>query len=243
MHSNISRDTIWRSGAVLNIDGNKVLVRADYDDRRITILVKGERKREALTTVRTIINSINRSVPGLVSVERVAIPKYPEADPMKYEDLLKLEQEDRISVPVVIDGQVVDIDVTEILNGIEAGEIRNVAGLSNQGVPFLQNAASDINLSQAEAIAPSNNTERSPGANQPGIARVIFSSIPKIFGEFVFDVFGRHNAALSSKLILGYILIFCGLLIIIGIINITDLVELFKYNWRFFNPEPSIIVP
>jgi len=62
-------------------------------------------------------------------------------------------------------------------------------------------------------------------------------NIPNTLGRFVLDLFGRHDAKESSATLLGWIILVIGIAILLGILKANDVVEFFKYNWRFFFPE------
>jgi uncharacterized protein len=80
-----------------------------------------------------------------------------------------------------------------------------------------------------------------PARNMPGwlgkAGRAIFITAPQYLGRFVLDLFGRHDAKDSSASMLGWLLIGVSLAVLLGIFTPQAVVDFFKYNWRFFNPE------
>ncbi len=121
-----AKPTYWRSGVLLEIDGNKVLVRADTQIGRIYIAVLGpsQGRRRALVAIRSELTAIHRTVPGLEAKPMVPLPR----DPGKvedYEHLLRLEAEGEESyLPV---GAKTRYRVRELLDGIEEPEQRRAA--------------------------------------------------------------------------------------------------------------------
>ena len=83
----------WRSGVVLAFDGNEALVKADVQDRRVFITVRGipEGRRRLLTVIRAQFEHIHKSIPKLEAIERVPIPGE-HGVTVSYRDLLKREQ-------------------------------------------------------------------------------------------------------------------------------------------------------
>ena len=75
MHPFIHQSTVWRSGVVLVYDDNLALIRGDLEDRKISISVNGflPGRPVFLTIIRRELDSIHRSLPGLVVEERVAL--------------------------------------------------------------------------------------------------------------------------------------------------------------------------
>ena len=121
-----AKPTYWRSGVLLEIDGNRALVRADTQAGRIYIAVLGpsQGRRRALAVVRAELTAIHRTVPGLEARPMVPLPR----DPGKVEDhehLLRLEAEGEDSyLPV---GARTRYRVRELLDGIEEPEQRSTA--------------------------------------------------------------------------------------------------------------------
>ena len=85
---------VWRTGVLLKIGENRVLVKADIEDHKITIAIDGleQSRRDALSAVRYQLDGIHYSIKELNVQKLVPIPEAPSADPIKYEYLLKMEQ-------------------------------------------------------------------------------------------------------------------------------------------------------
>lgn len=113
--------TVWRSGVVLKSGGNTALVKADTEDRKIFIWVSGDAptRREFLAVIRAEFAAIHKTIAKIEAIEKVPLPDAPEAPPIDYEFLLRLEREGRESLPVQAGNQIIDLIVKEVLNKIE----------------------------------------------------------------------------------------------------------------------------
>ena len=123
MHHRVQQKNSWRSGTVLKIDGNRVLVRGDLEENKVFIAVQGSVKprRERLAVVRDAFHSIHSTIPELKPKEEVPLPDKPELA-VPYDHLLKLEGlGEQTCVPVGADKRYV---VQELLNGIDSTSYR-----------------------------------------------------------------------------------------------------------------------
>ena len=123
MHQHISKTTLWRTGVVLVNNGNKALVKADLEDRKIFIWVGGpeESRRRFLEVIRSHFDSIHKTIPGIVADEKVPLPERPDIA-VDYKHLLRLERE---GIPRWIpEGLVESIDVKRLLDGVETEQAR-----------------------------------------------------------------------------------------------------------------------
>jgi internalin A len=87
------RPTYWRSGVVLEIGGNRALVRSDSQESRIVISVQGPAatRRHALAEIRRALDEIHQSISKLGIEAKVPLPDEPSVV-VDYEYLLRLEQ-------------------------------------------------------------------------------------------------------------------------------------------------------
>ncbi|MEM8810672.1 MAG: COR domain-containing protein [Cyanobacteria bacterium P01_G01_bin.38] len=92
MNQLISKRTYWRNGVVLTKGGNKALVKADKEDRKIFIWVSGNQgtRRILLESIRDQFDYIHSSIPGIEVEEKVPLPSQP-AVLVDYKHLLDLE--------------------------------------------------------------------------------------------------------------------------------------------------------
>lgn len=94
MNQLISKRTYWRNGVVLTKGGNKALVKADKEDRKIFIWVKGTpgTRRILLESIRDQFDYIHHSIPGIEVEEKVPLPEHPLVL-VDYTHLLDMEKE------------------------------------------------------------------------------------------------------------------------------------------------------
>ena len=131
MNQKIDDGLVWRTGVVLKIGENKALVKADIEDRKITIAIDGleHTRRDALSAIRYELDEIHGSIKGLNPEKRVPIPEAPEAEPLDYEYLLQLEQDGFEEHPVKNGSRLVKVNVKKLLSGVVSeNERRLVAG-------------------------------------------------------------------------------------------------------------------
>ncbi|OHB64560.1 MAG: hypothetical protein A2Y76_11060 [Planctomycetes bacterium RBG_13_60_9] len=117
------KPTYWRSGAVLAVEGCKVLVRSDRDKGRMYVSVVGPVacRRAALAVVRDEFSRIHATVRRLEPKEMVPMPDAPDVV-VSYEHLLRLEQMRRAEyIPEGLDRA---MNVRALLDRVESLEER-----------------------------------------------------------------------------------------------------------------------
>ena len=122
MNQHIDKGLVWRTGVLLKIGENAALVKADIEDRKITIAIDGleHTRRDALSAIRYQLDEIHNSIKGLNPEKRVPIARAPNAEPLEYDYLLMLEREGQ-ETHLVKDGtRLVKVNVREILSAIES---------------------------------------------------------------------------------------------------------------------------
>lgn len=122
MNQHIRDGFVWRTGVLLGIGENTTLVKADIEDRKITIAIDGleHTRRDALSAIRYQFDEIHASIKGLNPQKRVPVPNAPDAEPLEYEYLLMLEREGQ-EMHLAKDGaRLVKVNVREILSSIES---------------------------------------------------------------------------------------------------------------------------
>ena len=118
MNHYIHQKTYWRSGVVLAKEGNTALVKADREDKKIIIRVKGKEntRRSLLTAIRSQLDYIHKTIPGIVPEEKVPLIDRPEII-LDYQELLGLEAMGETSIPI---GKLRKrISLKQLLDGIE----------------------------------------------------------------------------------------------------------------------------
>jgi internalin A len=121
MNQKIDGDRVWRTGVVLKIGENTALIKADIEDRKITIAIDGveHTRRDALSAIRYQLDEIHGSIKGLDAQKRVPIPDAPNAEPLDYDYLLQLERDGELEILPVKDGnRLVKVNVRKLLSGV-----------------------------------------------------------------------------------------------------------------------------
>jgi len=121
MNEKIHEGIVWRTGILLKIGENTALVKADIEDRKITIAIDGleHTRRDALSAIRYELGEIHNSIKGLNPQQRVPVPNAPHAEPLKYEYLLKLERAGQETILVENGNDLVTVNVRQMLSAIE----------------------------------------------------------------------------------------------------------------------------
>ncbi len=121
MNQKIDNRFVWRTGVVLRIGENKALVKADVEDRKITIAIDGleHTRRDTLSAIRYQLDEIHTSIKGLDPQKRVPVPNALQAEPLKYEFLLKLESAGQETLLVEDGYNLVSVNVRQLLSAIE----------------------------------------------------------------------------------------------------------------------------
>jgi internalin A len=130
MNQKIEDGLVWRTGVVLKIGENTALVKADIEDRKITIAIDGQEhtRRDALSAIRYQLDEIHGSIKGLDAQKRVPVPNAPNAEPLEYETLLMLEGEGQEEYLVRDGKRLVKVNVRQVLSGIESEADRKGSG-------------------------------------------------------------------------------------------------------------------
>jgi internalin A len=126
MNQHVEDGFVWRTGVLLKIGDNTALVKADIEDRKITIAIDGLKhtRRDALSAIRYQLDEIHNSIKGLDAQKRVPIPNAPNAEPLDYEYLLMLEREGDETCRVKDGSQLVTVNVHQLLSGVESEATR-----------------------------------------------------------------------------------------------------------------------
>src|SRR5262249_9453217 len=115
----------WRTGAVLAFEGNRALVKADIQDRTVSITVNGDLagRRRLLTVIRSDFERLHSSIIRLQAEEKVPVPHYAGTS-VEYKTLCVMEAEGEKELPLVVGGKLVRVNVAELLNGVEEPSAR-----------------------------------------------------------------------------------------------------------------------
>ncbi|HEX7680490.1 MAG TPA: COR domain-containing protein [Thermoanaerobaculia bacterium] len=113
----------WRTGVILNFEGNTALVKADLQDRRVYISIDGpvDTRRRMLAVIREDFEAIHSDIQHLNPAEMVPLPSHPKVV-VPYRDLEVLDSNDADARwQQVIDRDVVVLPVRDLLNGVDLG--------------------------------------------------------------------------------------------------------------------------
>ena len=122
MNQKIDDGFVWRTGVLLKIGENKALVKADIEDKKITIAIDGleHTRRDALSAIRYQLDEIHASIKGLNPQKRVPVPNAPNAEALDYDYLLQLERDGFDELPIKDGNRLVKINVRKMLSGVES---------------------------------------------------------------------------------------------------------------------------
>ena len=123
MNHLISKNTYWRSGVVLANQENRALVKADREDKKIFIWIKGTEttRRNFLNIIRNDFEAIHKTIPRIQADEKVPLPQ-DQKIVVDYKHLLDLESLGETSC--VPPGLREKVNVKELLDGVDSEEKR-----------------------------------------------------------------------------------------------------------------------
>lgn len=124
MNGYILQNTCWRTGVLLKYEDNEALVKADLEDRRITVAIRkgnARTRRELLAIIRKDFKAIHDTITGIKVQERVPVPGQPKID-VDYKHLLRLEE--RRDESYLPEGAEEPVNVRDMLDGVAAFEER-----------------------------------------------------------------------------------------------------------------------
>ena len=112
----------WRTGAILVYEDCRALVKAEIGERRVIIRVKGggaESRRRLLAIIRYDFDRINGEFKDRLEVQsRVPMQDHPETA-IDYNKLVKFERAGIKNFPEVIGDDVIAVDVSKLLSGVD----------------------------------------------------------------------------------------------------------------------------
>jgi len=139
-HAHSEGQKCWRSGVVLSQGAARALVRADVQERVVTVTVcgPGRQQRDLLAVVRGHFEEIHRGIAGLHAEEKVPVPGYPDAKPLDYRELLVLEENKEKEVTVVTAGRVEKLPLGKLLDNFEEAKSRRARGAKRYSLDELK---------------------------------------------------------------------------------------------------------
>jgi internalin A len=120
----------WRTGTILRFEDNRALVKADVQDKKVFIKVSGPMagRRRLLAIIRSDFERIHYDIRHLNPSEMVPLPEFPEVV-IPYKKLQVMEENNVKVFPEVVGNNVIDLDVLNLLNGVDFGEARRRDGI------------------------------------------------------------------------------------------------------------------
>ena len=118
-HSLSEGEHRWRTGVILRFEEGRALVKADMVDKKVFIQVTGkvEARRRLLAVIRSDFERIHTDL-KFKPAELVLLHEHPD-EFVTYDELLVYEQNGMKTFPKVVGKTVVQIDVQELLNGVD----------------------------------------------------------------------------------------------------------------------------
>jgi len=109
----------WRTGVILKFEGNRALVKADIQDKRVLVSIDGPAisRRRLLAVIRSDFEHIHQNY-IFQPQELIPLPDHPEVL-VSYNKLLVLEQNNVEKFPEVFGNEVYTLDVKELLSGVD----------------------------------------------------------------------------------------------------------------------------
>lgn len=109
----------WRTGVILTFEGNRALVKADPQDRCVSISVDGPTasRRRLLAVIRSDFERIHRSF-KFTPKELVPVPGHPSVT-VDYKELLMREEHRQTSFDVFTGDGLLTLAVRDLLNGVD----------------------------------------------------------------------------------------------------------------------------
>ena len=118
-HSLSEGEHRWRTGVILRFEEGRALVKADVVDKKVFMQVTGkaETRRRLLAIIRSDFERIHADL-KFEPVELVPLHAHPD-ESVTYDELLVYEQNGMKTFPKVVGKTVVQVDVQELLNGVD----------------------------------------------------------------------------------------------------------------------------
>ncbi|HEX9459426.1 MAG TPA: COR domain-containing protein, partial [Thermoanaerobaculia bacterium] len=111
----------WRTGVILNFEGNRALVKADLQERRVYISIDGPvaGRQRMLAMIREDFDTIHSDIQHLYPAEMVPLPSHPQVT-VEHHELEVLGRNNIAAVwQKVIGDEIVKVPVRDLLNGVD----------------------------------------------------------------------------------------------------------------------------
>jgi internalin A len=119
-HALSEKQPRWRTGVILTFEGNRALVKADVQDKKVFISVSGTAsgRRRLLAVIRSEFERIHRDIRNLQPQGMVPVPGHPNSV-VPYKNLEVMERRGVLSFTMVVGNDVIDLSVQGLLNGVD----------------------------------------------------------------------------------------------------------------------------
>jgi internalin A len=117
----------WRTGVILDLEGNSALIAANTLDKRVWIAVDGPTpgRRRLLAVIRSNFEHIHSNY-QFQPKEMVPVPGHPDKL-IPYDDLRTFEDAGKTVYSKAVDGQVLELNLKELLDGVDLEETRRMS--------------------------------------------------------------------------------------------------------------------
>ncbi len=128
----------WRTGVILAFEDNRALVKADRQDRCVTISVKGPiaSRRRLLAIIRYDFERIHSSF-KFKPQEKVPVPKHPAVS-VDYKKLLVREDHKQTTFDVFTGEGLLTLNVRDLLNGVDLEDGRQPVSAMDRQIQALK---------------------------------------------------------------------------------------------------------
>ncbi|NET73474.1 MAG: GTP-binding protein, partial [Sphaerospermopsis sp. SIO1G2] len=161
-HDTIYNSIYWRSGVMLAYREqeevyNIARIKADSEDKKIFITISGrpETRRSFLGILRHQFQRIHKTLPNLEISEFVPVPGHPKHDPLKYSDLLGLEEMGETDK--VIGELKLKLNLRQLLDGYESLESRRRSQKENNYLDDINPYEDMLEITKLAVSRPINN--------------------------------------------------------------------------------------
>lgn len=115
----------WRNGAILEFEGNRALVHADVQDKKVFISITGplRGRRRLLAVIRSDFERIHADISKLQPQAMVPVPGKPDVV-VPYRKLTVMEARDIPTLQEVLGDDIIEVDVPRLLDGVELEDHR-----------------------------------------------------------------------------------------------------------------------
>jgi internalin A len=217
-HTMTYKKAYWRSGAVLNQDLCRALVRSDEEDRVISIKVTGNRSHSLLSIIRADFKKIHATIPSLTVYENLVVQEIENGQltgrevPVDYNYLCDLDRQGISEAPLPnLKGK---FNIIKLLEGIENREQRQ-SDLDNR-------LALSRRSRDSRKMGVLKKTENSGLITSSSLMLGILAFVAGIFAALARYIPAPQLILIIPAVLLGFALVIIPMLLITGKIKSED---------------------